>query len=210
MKKTLILLTSVTLLAVACRKDVSNTASTSGSTNTENTVTNPRLILPGSNGSGLSRIPAGYEEPTCSVPIERALMAGQSVNTGTVTIWNDATNVYVAYQMDGNYQIKKTHLYVGSCNTIPVNGAGNPRIGLYPYYADHGTGVAVYVYVIPRSSLPEGCICVSAHAEVVAYGSNGSVTFSQTGWANGEQLNDGGSWAMKFNYCIQDCDGGPR
>jgi hypothetical protein len=209
MKKTLILLSSVALLAVACRKDVSNTTTT-GNATTENTVTNPRLVLPGSSGSGLARIPAGYEEPTCSTPIERALMAGQTINTGTVTIWNDDTYVYVAYQMDGNYLLKKTHLYVGSCSSIPINGAGNPRIGLYPYYADHGTGVPLYVYVIPRASLPVGCLCVSAHAEVVAYGSNGSVTFTQTGWANGEQLNDGGSWAMKFNYCQQDCDGGPR
>jgi hypothetical protein len=155
-------------------------------------------------------LPAGYELPYCVIATETPLLAGQTTNTGSVTVWNDETNVYVAYQTTGNYRVKKTHLFIGACNTIPVNNSGNPRIGNYPFQANHGTGVAAYVYTIPRSSLPEGCLCVSAHAEVVAYGANGSVVFSQTGWGQGEQINDGGSWAMKFGYCQQDCDGGPR
>jgi hypothetical protein len=208
MKKTLIALTSLTLLLASCRKDVSTNPST-GNTTVANTTSSPRLVFNG-NGAGLGRMPAGYEAPTCIVPVETSMMAGQSTNTGTVTVWNDDTNVYVAYQLDGDYQLKKTHLYVGSCNSIPVNNAGNPRIGNYPYHTDHAANVSTYVYVIPKASLPAGCLCVSAHAEVVAYGTNGSLTFSQTGWGNGSQINDGGSWAMKFGYCVQECDSEPR
>jgi len=36
---------------------------------------------------------------------------------------------------------------------------------------------------------------------VVAYNAGGQIIFSQTGWGQGEQINDGGSWAMKFGYC---------
>jgi hypothetical protein len=148
---------------------------------------------------------------SCVVPVTTPLMAGQHTNVGSVTVTNDETNVYVTYQTTGSYLVKKTHLYVGSCTAIPVSNSGNPRIGQYPYQTNHGTGINSFTYTIARSSLPAGCICVSAHAEVVAYNAAGTVIFSQTGWGFGEQINDGGSWAMKFGYCQQDCDGeGPR
>jgi len=207
MKKILLFAFSAFVLATGCKKDAVVTT-------TENSVSqqqgNPVHLVFGGNQGGLGRIPAGYEVPSCISPIEKTFLAGQSINVGTVTVWNDATNLYVAYQLDGNYQLKTTHMYVGSCSTIPVNGAGNPRIGLYPYQTTHADNTQLYVYVVPLSSLPSGCLCVSSHAEVVAYGTNGSQTFNQTGWAQGEQINDGGSWAMKFGYCIQQCEEQPR
>lgn len=152
-------------------------------------------------------IPAGYSH--CGDATETNILAGQTTPVGSVTVWNDASNIYVYYEAIDNYKFKKTHLYVGPCNTIPVNNAGNPRIGLYPYNNDHGTGVSAFLRTIPRNGLGDGTeICISAHAEVVAYATNGSVIFSQTGWGQGSQINDGGSWAMKFNYTIQSCLGG--
>lgn len=154
-------------------------------------------------------IPAGYSVPECQTPVEKTIFAGQTTNVGSVVVWNDETNVYVSYQTTGTYLLKKTHLYVGACSSIPVNNSGNPRIGLFPYTATHGTtGVSIYTYTIPRSSLPSGtCICVAAHAEIVAYNTSGQQVYSQTGWASGEQINDGGSWATKFTFCPDDCGG---
>lgn len=154
-------------------------------------------------------IPSGYAVPDCITPTETALMAGQNDNVGSIVVWNDENNVYVSYQMIGAYKVKRTHLYIGDCVAIPVNGAGNPRIGLFPYTASHGTsGISIYTYTIPRNSLPSGCVCVAAHAEVVAINSTGQQYYSETGWGQGEQVNDGGSWAMKFNYCQEDCPNG--
>ncbi len=150
-------------------------------------------------------IPTGYILPNCVIPVETAIMAGQTTNVGTITVWNDANYVYVYYQFSGNYKTKQTHLFVGACSAIPVNNSGNPRIGQYPYAVNHGTaGVSSYTYAIPRTSLPLGCLCISAHAEVIAPG------FSETGWGQGSQINDGGSWAMKFDYCQEDCDDDDR
>jgi hypothetical protein len=191
MKKTIILFTVLAVFAVSCQKEALQSPAVTG-----------EVIR--------TSLPAGYELPACVVAVETNIMAGQSTNVGTITVWNDETNVYVSYQMTGSYRVSTTHLYVGACASIPVNGAGNPRIGLYPIQTNHGAGVQTYTYTIPRSSLPEGCLCVSAHADVVAYNSSGSVVFSETGWGQGEAINDGGSWAMKFGYCLQDCDGGPR
>lgn len=164
------------------------------------------LPAPVSQGNPYYVIPSGYTVPDCLTPTETAIMAGQNDNVGSMVVWNDATNVYVSYQAIGAYKFKKTHLYVGDCAAIPVNGAGNPRIGLFPYTATHGTtGVSMYTYTIPRSILPAGCVCIAAHAEIVAFNSSGQQYYSQTGWGNGDQINDGGSWAMKFNYCQEEC-----
>ncbi|MGQ0737716.1 MAG: hypothetical protein ACT4OJ_01530 [Bacteroidota bacterium] len=155
-------------------------------------------------------IPAGYTVPGCVTPVETPLLAGQTIDVGSVTVWNDETNVYVHYQATGNYKLKKTHLYVGACSGIPTNNSGNPRIGQFPYQTTHGTtGVQQFTYTIPKSSLPGGCLCVAAHAEIVAYNASGQIIFSQTAWGQGQQITDGGSWAMKFDYCQQDCEG-PR
>ena len=205
MKKALFLFTVAATL-FACKKDAKDFSANSTASATTATSANAAVVTTG----GTSRIPAGYTLDPCIVDVETPLMAGQSVNVGSVSVWNDATNVYVSYFTTGDYRIRKTHLYVGDCNTIPTNNAGNPRIGQFPYQVSHGTtGISEYVYTIPRSSLPVGCVCVAAHAEVVAYNASGSLVFSETGWGFGEEINDGGSWAMKFNYCQQDCDGNP-
>lgn len=154
-------------------------------------------------------IPSGYQQPECGSPSVTALMAGQNDNVGDIGVWNDENNIYVSFQTIGAYRLKKTHLFVGDCGAIPTNGAGNPRIGLFPYTMTHGTtGVSVYTYTIPRTSVPAGSVCVAAHAEVVAFDASGNQYYSQTGWGSGPQINDGGSWAMKFCYSPQQCPTG--
>lgn len=190
MKKIITILLLSTVL-IACQKDA-----------IQNEVPSPVIQESSYN------IPAGYTVPECVTPIETAFLAGQSTNVGTVTVWNDETNLYVVYTTTGSYKLKKTHMFVGGCTDIPVNNAGNPRIGLYPYQITHGTtGVQQYVYTVPLSTLPGGCLCVSAHAEVIGFDANGNQNFTETGWAQGAQVNDGGSWAMKADYCLQECGG---
>jgi hypothetical protein len=184
MKKTILPLFSFLIIILsACQKNVNNIPEES-----------------------ISAVPSGYSN--CGSATETAILAGQHTNVGSITVWNDEANVYVQYEASGNYMFKKTHLYVGACNAIPVNNAGNPKIGNFPFNNNHGTpGVSSFIRTIPLSILPEGCLCVAAHAEVVAYNSSGGVIFSETGWGEGQQINAGGSWAMKFDYCIQSCQG---
>jgi len=186
--KRLFTLFAISLIIFSCQKDRESIQAPSSQTAPDYTI------------------PSGYTVPDCLTPTSTAIMAGQNDNVGEIVVWNDENNVYVSYQTIGAYRLKKTHLYVGACAGIPVNGAGNPRIGLFPYTATHGTtGVSVYTYTIPRSNLPAGCLCVAAHAEIVAFNSTGQQYYSETGWGNGTQINDGGSWAMKFSYCQEEC-----
>jgi hypothetical protein len=130
------------------------------------------------------------------------LLAGQTINAGTVTVINDNDYIYVTYTTANGYTLKQTHLYVGGCALIPVNNAGNPVPGQFPYKATHNNATS-YTVTVPISAIPAGsCGCIAAHAAVQKLNAAGQVIDSQTGWGNGTLINpDGGNWGMKFAYC---------
>jgi hypothetical protein len=133
---------------------------------------------------------------------EVTLVAGQSINSGTVTVTNDANYIYVTYSTANGWLMTQTHLYVGACALIPVNNSGNPMPGQFPHKSTHNY-ITSYTYQVPISALPAGyCGCIAAHAVVVKVNSSGQVIESQTAWGNGTRINPiGGNWGMKFDYC---------
>lgn len=131
-----------------------------------------------------------------------ALIAGQHINSGSVSITNDADYIYVTYTTANGWYLTQTHLFVGNCNAIPVNGPGNPMPGQFPNSSNHNY-VTTYTYQVPLSAIPAGgCGCIAAHAVVVRLNATGQVIETQTGWGNGTRINpNGGNWGMKFDYC---------
>jgi hypothetical protein len=152
---------------------------------------------PGSTAS--AALPGSYTVP---------IYAGQTIPVGTLTISNDLSNVYVTYEMTGDYKLRKTHLYAGSLENLPVSGGGNAVPGRFPYKTTHNPAVAVYTYTIPLSDFVSNCFVVAAHCEVIATNAGGTITFSQTGWSDGPQVNPGGNWATYTDYCTYFNDNG--
>ena len=153
-------------------------------------------------GDGNKEIILGREgDPGC-VATEVTLIAGQTINSGTVTVTNDANFIYVTYTTTNGWVLSQTHLYVGDCALIPVNNPGNPIPGQFPYASAHNN-VTSYTYQIPLSQIPVGsCGCIAAHAVVKQYNSSNQVINTQTAWGNGTLINlTGGNWVMKFDYC---------
>jgi hypothetical protein len=138
---------------------------------------------------------------TCT-PVEVTLIAGQTINSGTVTVTNDANFIYVTYSTANGWLLTQTHLYVGDCALIPVNNPGNPIPGQFPYSGTHNN-ITSYTYQIPISKIPAGvCGCIAAHAVVVKVNGANQITDQQTAWGNGTRINlSGGNWGMKFEYC---------
>ncbi len=141
-----------------------------------------------------------YGDPC--VPTTVMLVAGQTIDAGTVTVSNDTNYIYVTYTTANGWVLTQTHLYVGDCALIPVNNPGNPMPGQFPYTGTHNN-LTTYTYQIPISRIPlEGCGCIAAHAVVKKYNSANQVIDTQTGWGNGVRINlSGGNWGMKFDYC---------
>lgn len=135
----------------------------------------------------------------CGTPTVVEFYAGQHIDIGTITVQNDEDNLYVTYSLTGDWTLDETHLYVGPCDEIPLNGGGNPIIGHFPYSASHN-GIQEYTYTIPLSTFDENCFCVVAHAAV----SNGTQT--ETAFGYGTEF-PGNRWGWYFEYCIEPCEG---
>ena len=185
MKKSLLIITvAVASFAFSsCKKESVNAQQPKE----ENTIT-PSLVI----GPGNEECPA----------TEVSLLAGQTINSGSVTVTNDADYIYVTYTTANGWLLTQTHLFVGNCALIPVNNAGNPIPGQFPYSTAHNNATS-YTYRIPISSIGSGnCGCIASHAVVVKLNASGQVINQQTGWGNGVRINpNGGNWGMKFNYC---------
>ncbi|MEZ4874924.1 MAG: hypothetical protein R2793_05625 [Flavobacteriaceae bacterium] len=126
---------------------------------------------------------------------EDDLLAGQTIDAGTLTVDLVDGEVVVTYTTDSDWVIVVTHLYVGDLADLPTNGAGNPQIGHFPYgeTLPAGTTEATYTTI----TLEEGeCVYVAAHAEVV----NTVTGQTETAWAAGVPIG-GNSWAMMFEIC---------
>ena len=127
------------------------------------------------------------------------LMAGQHHESGIVTLDIEDGNLIITYTMNEDWTIGITHLSVGSCDDdwVPLNGAGNPKIGQFEYTEPYSESPTEVVYIISLDELGD-TICFAAHAEV------DGPTGGETAWAEGTQF-EGNGWAMFVQTDITEC-----
>ena len=152
---------------------------------------------PESQESGLLKSSIVY----CGQPLVVQLVEWEntSVSYGTVTIGNDATQLFITYDAAPGVVIFETNLYVGPESGIPGdnigNGSGHFNLGLFPYKTTH-PNVQSYTYTLPLANF-ENCFAVVANAKMIhpdgwvinAFGKNTLVL----------------SWGYYVNYCKQVC-----
>ncbi len=152
--------------------------------------------------------PAADPSSACGSPTVVNLVAGNGRQVvGSVSIANDDNTVFVTFSTRDGWKLEDTHLFVGaSAEAIPVNQAGNPVPGRFPYAAAHGAGVTSYTYAIARSTLGSADpVIVAAHADV-ALGDR-----QEGAWAGGtdaERIAPRGSWATYVTHPIAMCGAG--
>ena len=101
-----------------------------------------------------------------SDPQKVDLLASQDILVGTVSVWNDCTDLYVKYETTGGWEMTKTHLAVAtSLDGIP-QAKGNPIPGQFPYSKKHDPAVTEFTYTIPLEGLGTEPV-IAAHAKVV-------------------------------------------
>ena len=119
--------------------------------------------------------PAAVSAHTEGNPQVIDLIAGQNINVGTVSVWNDGTTLYVKYDTIDGWEMTETHLAVATDPTlIPQTlpnkkglGGGNPIPGQFAYSTIHNPAVITFTYEIPLSTWGPGTtLYIAAHAAV--------------------------------------------
>lgn len=129
------------------------------------------------------------------------LWAGKTINVGTVTVWNDDSNLYVKYDTKGDWYLTQVHLYV-HCD--------EPTERLTPgqaLYKAEGLNTQSYQLTVPLSEIGDSCndcgstVHLQAHAAVLQI-VNGQVVQEET--AYGGTIIDPvtGSWYGNISYTI--------
>ncbi len=139
------------------------------------------------------------------------------VTYGTVTVGNDLTNLYVTYELSGNWLLVNTFLYVGLPEGLPAangtpsyinpDGTGYFHIGTPPFeqYAPGWpvNAVSAYTKVIPLNTLPD-CFVVVAFAGV----RDGVSPDAANPMVSAKAPSPFKSYGYYINYCKQVCGSG--
>ncbi len=136
------------------------------------------------------------------------ILAGQFIDAGTATISNDDEFIYVdvSSHVDLGWYFTELHLYVGT-GPLPVNNAGVPAPGQFPYTKSFEPPASSYLFAISLESLglpADLCgqsLVVALHADMIQMDDeSGEQTASETGWAFGDNEFDSPRWGWWFEY----------
>lgn len=131
------------------------------------------------------------------------LLAGQYMEAGEVCVAVQGDFLSVTYNTVDDWQLKEAHLWTGLDMTLmPATKNGNPKIGNFPYNSGDITGATSYSFSVPLEEVfgAPADLCgmnayLAAHASMQR--DNGDGTYqTETGWVDGEQIRERGSWAM--------------
>lgn len=157
---------------------------------------------------GYNSVFAAETSTFCGSPSEVNLYAGQTIDIGNVTAYNDGDKLYVKYTTKGGWTLKETHLFAGtSLSDIPLTSRGNPKVGIFPNQMAHPS-VTEYTYIIDLAEAGFGLgtwLYIAAHADAELLDEDGTVVQQETAWAAGDDF-PGRNWATYFMYELQDCE----
>ena len=126
------------------------------------------------------------------------LIAGQTINAGSVIISNDNGNLLVTFQSTDGWMIKEVHLYAGTFEMLPVNPSNVPVPGSFPIKEYFNPTVDMVTYEIPLESLPD-CPYIAAHAVVIRDNQE------ETAWGKGDLSFESTLNINRWGWLIQDC-----
>jgi hypothetical protein len=149
-------------------------------------------------------VPIGVLAHTAANPFVTDLIAGQNIDAGSVSVWNDDTTLYVKFQGEDGWLITETHVAVEvDLEDIPTNGAENPKIGKFEFASEHQPGVESYTHEIPLDWPVGTFVFIAAHAVVWSADQGEETAWGcYEGTGGGEW--EGKRWGCYFDYEIQD------
>ncbi|MGB5658842.1 MAG: hypothetical protein WBO54_05105, partial [Thermoanaerobaculia bacterium] len=144
---------------------------------------------------------------------ETILFAGQTIDAGSVSIWNSPKNMMVQVNTEGGWRISEVHIYVGypEIDPIPTTKKGNIKIGHLPYKQEYWNPVTTHMLTLDLQDdlgfswgsqyreLRQPTLLV--HASLVRLDEYGQVVAEEGAWAYGTPL-DANHWGWYLTYLL--------
>ncbi len=144
---------------------------------------------------------------------ETPFLADQTIDAGTVSIWNSPQNVMVHIETSGEWKIAATHIYAGYPDSDPIpTKRGNPVLGKFPYKQEYENPVSVHHLTLDLKddlgfswgsqyhALRTPTFAV--HADLVILDEYGEVIAQEGAWAFGPDEFEGAQWGWTLTYLL--------
>jgi hypothetical protein len=156
----------------------------------------------------------------CGSPLTSSLKIKDGTDIGTVTVGNDATYLYLTYNLSEDWFLGNAHCYAGQEFLIPRNSDdGNPNHEQFPgkfeiAYCDLKQTLTFRVPLFSLASDNGQCatntqyyVAMRASVKQIINASECNTGTEQAAWGAPFLINPGNTneWATAFYYCKQDC-----
>lgn len=147
----------------------------------------------------------GTDVDYCGEPVACTLIAGQSIDAGTVTVRNDATHLYVEVYSKAGFQDVEENIKMWIGTELPKK---RPPAGHFPYKVTESSNK--YTFGIPLSSIDGWDVScgenaepfyIIVHADVLTESGSKETAFG--GCISGDTK---GAWWYYMEYKVQCCD----
>ncbi len=126
------------------------------------------------------------------------LTTADGIDAGSVCIAATADAFVVTVVVADGWTLGDAQMWMGTdLADMPTAGGGNPDIDLFPYASGTLDEQVSYTFTVPFSDLGEACnqtLLAAVHVTLVGEGG------TESGWASGEQINEGQSSFFDLTY----------
>jgi len=139
---------------------------------------------------------------------ETTLYAGQTIDAGTISVWNSRDNLQIQTETSGEWLISEIQIFVGIDPILTKNG--NPIPGKFPYKREYINPSHIHMLVVdfeedmgfnwglPWENMRVQNIAV--HADLVQLDEKGKIIAEEGAWAFGPAEFEGDQWGWWFTY----------
>jgi len=133
------------------------------------------------------------------------LIAGQNIDAGVVSVWNDPDSLIIRVDIGGEWKIAEVQIYAGDGYDLDMC---NPTLGRFPYKKTYNSPVYGHELVLDlESEFPPdlNVAVIAVHVDLVQLDDEGNVIVEEGAWA---RPGDGGyefecaRWGWWFTYEI--------
>ncbi|MBT8164117.1 MAG: hypothetical protein KJO97_01105, partial [Acidimicrobiia bacterium] len=144
--------------------------------------------------------------------LETPLLADQTIEAGTVGIWNSPKKLMVEIRTSGDWMIEETQIYVGyGTEPIPTR-KGKTDLGKFPYTHEYENPVSIHHLTLDLKEdlgfswgsqfddLREPTFAV--HADLILLDSDKNVIAEEGAWAFGPDELESSKWGWTLTYLL--------